>query len=492
MPSTPKPALSARASTGIQGLDDILYGGFTPNRLYLIDGMPGSGKTTLAFQFLLEGVRQGEPVLYVTLSETEDEIQAVAASHGWTLDGVSIRELVPTADSLQPAEQYTVFHPSEIELSDTTTRILDDVARLKPARLVFDSLSELRLLAGNALRYRRQILALKQYFAGQHCTVLLLDDLTTADHDLQVQSIAHGALLLEHTMPAFGSARRRVSVTKYRGSDFRGGFHDYAIRRGGLEVFPRLIAAEHRRESSRERIGSGLTGLDQLLGGGLERGTSTLLSGAAGTGKSTIAALFCTRAAEQGQRSSMFIFDESINTLFSRLNSLNIDLKKHVESGTVTVTQVDPAELSPGEFIQSIRTGVESGQSVIVVIDSLNGYLNSMPDEKYLVIQLHELLTYLGQHGVATVLIAAHHGLVGANMSAPVDASYLADSVVLLRYFEAEGEVRQAISVVKMRSGQHERSIREFRMRDGSISVGEPLRDYRGVLSGVPAKKPRT
>lgn len=481
-----------RASTGIAGLDDILIGGFIPNRLYLIEGMPGSGKTTLAFQFLLEGVQQGEPVLYVTLSETEEEIQAVASSHKWNLDGVSIRELIPTAEALQPAEQYTVFHPSEVELSDTTKRILDDVDTVKPKRLVLDSLSELRLLAGNPLRYRRQILGLKQYFAGKRCTVLLLDDLTAVEHDLQVQSIAHGSLLLEHTMPAFGSVRRRLSVTKYRGSPFRGGYHDYAIRHGGLDVFPRLIAAEHRRESSRKRLTSGLKGLDNLLGGGLERGTSTLIAGAAGTGKSTVAALFCTQAAVEGHSSALFVFDESTNTLFSRLNGLNIDMKPHVDAGRISVTQVDPAELSPGEFIHSIRSAVERDNATIVVIDSLNGYLNSMPDEKFLIIQLHELLTYLGQRGVATVLVAAHHGLISAYMTAPVDASYLADAVLLMRYFEAEGEVRQAISVVKMRGGAHERTIREFTMRDGSITIGDPLRDYRGVLTGVPEKKMRS
>lgn len=482
---------TTRASTGITGLDDILNGGFTPNRLYLVEGMPGSGKTTLAFQFLLEGAQRGEPVLYVTLSETEEEIQAVSSSHGWNLDGVSIRELVPSADSLTPAEQYTVFHPSEVELSDTTARILDDVDRIKPTRLVFDSLSELRLLAGNALRYRRQILALKQYFAGRRCTVLMLDDLTAVEHDLQVQSIAHGSLLLEHTMPAFGSIRRRLSVTKFRGSAFRAGFHDYSIRRGGIDVFPRLIAAEHRRESTRERMTSGLAGLDRLLGGGLERGTSTLIAGAAGTGKSTIAAMFCAKAAELGQHSSLFIFDESSTTLFSRLRGLGVDLKGHVEAGRVSVTQVDPAELSPGELVHAVRMAVEKDHSTIVVIDSLNGYLNSMPDEKFLIIQLHELLAFLGQHSVATVLVAAHHGLISAYMSAPVDASYLADAVILMRYFETEGEVRQAISVVKMRGGAHERTIREFTMSNGQISVGEPLRDYRGVLTGVPERKPR-
>lgn len=482
------PVTNHRASTGVAGLDDILNGGLLRNRLYLVEGMPGSGKTTLAFQFLLEGVRRGERVLYVTLSETEEEIRTVADSHGWNLDGVSIRELVP-AGALEPAEQYTVFHPSEVELTETTKRILQDVDAIKPSRLVFDSLSELRLLAGNPLRYRRQILALKQYFAGRHCTVLLLDDLTGQNHDLQVQSIAHGSVLLEHHLPSFGSLRRRLSVTKYRGSDFRGGYHDYAIRSGGLEVFPRLVAAEHRRPSSRGRLPSEIGGLDSLLGGGLERGTSTLVSGAAGTGKSTIATLFCASAAGRGQKSALFIFDESTTTLVSRMRGLGVDLKPWCEQGIVTVTQVDPAELSPGELVHQIRRAVENDDKAIIVIDSLNGYLNSMPDEKYLVVQLHELLTYLGQRGVASVMIAAHHGLISSNMSSPVDASYLADAVLLLRYFEDAGEVKQALSVVKMRGGAHERSIREFSMRGGRISVGEPLRNYRGVLTGVPQRQ---
>jgi circadian clock protein KaiC len=483
--------MNTRAATGISGLDDILTGGLTANRLYLIEGMPGSGKTTLAFQFLMEGARKGEAVLYVTLSETQEEIRAVAATHGWDLSGISIRELVPSEQSLEPGEQYTVFHPSEVELSDTTRKILDDVENLKPQRIVFDSLSELRLLAGNPLRYRRQILALKQFFAGRRCTVLLLDDLTAADHDLQVQSIAHGSVLLEHSMPDFGPQRRRLSVTKFRGSDFRGGYHDYAIRRGGLQVYPRLVAAEFRGESSRERLASGLAGLDKLIGGGLERGTSTLIQGAAGTGKSTITALFCTRAAERGERSALFIFDESPNTLFSRLDGLGIPLRKHADAGLVSVRPVDPAELSPGEFVHEIRRAVEDDNARIIVLDSLNGYLNSMPDEKFLIIQMHELLTYLGQRGVATVLVAAQHGLMGAQMTGPVDASYLADTVVLLRYFEAEGEVKQALSVIKMRGGEHERSIRELSMKGGRVTVGEPLRDYRGVLTGVPEKKPR-
>jgi len=482
---------ASRIATGIEGLDKVLHGGFTADRLYLIEGMPGSGKTTLAFQFLLEGVRRGEQVLYLTLSETRSEVEGVAASHGWSLDGMNVSELMPSEDALEADEQYTVFHPSEVELSETTRRILDEVERVKPTRIVFDSLSELRLLAGGALRYRRQILALKQFFAGRRCTVLLLDDLTSTEHDLQVQSISHGALLLEHSVPLFGEARRRLSVTKFRGSDFRGGYHDYAIRRGGLQVFPRLVAAESRQPSSRERIGSGLAPLDAMLGGGLERGTSTLIQGSAGTGKSTLAALFAGHCAEQGAGVALFIFDESVNTLYSRCEGLSIRLKEHVDAGRISVRQVDPAELSPGEFADAIRAAVEQQHVQLVVIDSLNGYLNSMPDEKFLVVQLHELLTYLGQSGVATILVAAHQGMIGGQMSTPIDASYLADAVVLLRYFEMEGEVRQAISVVKMRGGEHERSLRDFSMRKGRITIGEPLRGYRGVLTGVPERERR-
>ncbi|HZI82970.1 MAG TPA: ATPase domain-containing protein [Casimicrobiaceae bacterium] len=479
---------SSRAGTGIEGLNDILREGLVSNRLYLVEGSPGSGKTTLAFQFLLEGVRCGEKVLHITLSESEEEIRAVAASHGWSLEGITIRPLMPSEAELSTEEQYTVFHPSEIELSETTRKILEEVKRHRPSRVVIDSLSELRLLSGDALRYRRQILALKQFFAGQRCTVLVLDDLTAADRDLQVQSIAHGAMLLEHEKPSFGSLRRRLSITKFRGSDFRAGYHDYVIRRGGIEVYPRLVAAEHRRESSRERLRSEMAGLDSLMGGGLERGTSTLLVGASGTGKSSIAALFADRAAARGERSAMFIFDESANTLYSRMEGLGIDLRKRVDDGMVAVTQIDPAELSPGQFAHAIRRAVAVESTRIVVIDSLNGYLNSMPDESFLIVQLHELLTYLGQAGIATILIATQAGLIGSQMSTPVDASYIADSVVLLRYFEADGEVRQAISVVKMRGGDHERSIREFIMRDGRMWVGEPLRDYRGVFTGVPHK----
>ena len=482
----PSTKTKQRLSSGITGLDDILSGGFAPDRLYLVEGVPGSGKTTLALQFLLEGARAGEPVLYITLSETKEELLEVADSHGWSLDGIVLRELIPSEENLQPDEQYTMFHPSEIELTETTKLILADVEKVKPLRVVFDSLSELRLLAGNPLRYRRQILAFKQFFAGRRCTVILLDDMTSTSHDLQVQSIAHGVVRLEQMYPEYGAERRRLIVLKYRGTSYRGGYHDYKIRQGGLDVFPRLIAGEHRTERVAGQLGTGVAELDALLGGGLERGTSALIVGAAGTGKSTIAAQFVTAAAEDGKKAAMFVFDESVNTLLTRTSSLGIDLKKHYESGSVTIQQIDPAELSPGEMVHSIRQAVDERGVSIVVIDSLNGYLNAMPAESLLVIQMHELLTYLGQQNVATLLISAQQGLIGPSMKNPVDASYLADSVILMRYYETRGEVRQAVSVLKKRGGQHERTIRDFQLGQGGITLGPPLREFRGILTGVP------
>ncbi|HYD75844.1 MAG TPA: ATPase domain-containing protein [Ramlibacter sp.] len=473
-------------SVGVDGLDDVLGGGLTPGRLYLVEGTPGAGKTTLALQFLREGARRGEAVLYVTLSETIGELKGVAASHGWDLAGIELRELLPSPDSLLPDEQYTMFHPSEVELGETTQRVIADVGQLNPTRVVFDSLSELRLLAGNSLRYRRQILALKQFFAGRNCTVLLLDDMTSTDHDLQVQSISHAVLKLEQQQSDYGVTRRRLVVTKYRGHDFRSGYHDYKIVRGGLVVFPRLVAAEHTGDVAPEKLASGVQSLDALLGGGLDRGTSTLLVGAPGTGKSSVAVQFAYAAAQRGECASLFIFDESVATLKRRCQGLGMDLAPHVEAGRILIRPVDPAELSPGEFVHLIRDAVGRGAR-LVIIDSLNGYLNAMPDERFLVIQLHELLTYLGQAGVATLLVGAHHGLIGPQMQTPVDASYLADSVVLLRYFEAEGEMRQAISVIKKRSGAHERTIREFFLSDSGLRVGPPLKEFRGVLTGVPA-----
>ena len=478
------------ASTGIDGLDDILGGGLTRRRLYLVEGVPGSGKTTLAMQFLMAGARCGETVLYVTLSETEEELRAVAVSHGWSLEGITIRELTPPEAELDRDQQNTMFHPSEIELASTTKLILDDVERLRPTRIVFDSLSELRLLAGTALRYRRQILALKQFFATRECTVMLLDDMTAADHDLQMRSIAHGVILLDQLNPDYGADRRRVRVVKYRGVKFRGGYHDYLINRGGIEVFPRLVAAEHRQGTSRAKMPSQIPELDALLGGGIEEGTSTLIVGAAGTGKSTLAAQFAAAAAGRGQRGALFIFDESPTTLITRCAQLGVEVEKHLASGMLSLQQIDPAELTPGEFIHAIRRAVEHDHAKVIVIDSLNGYLNAMPEERHLTIQLHELLMYLGQKGAATILVGAHQGLIGAQMIATVDASYLADAVILLRYFENRGEVRQAISVMKKRGSRHERTLREFRLDERGITVGRALREFRGVLTGVPTYEP--
>ena len=472
--------------TGVPGLDDVLGGGLFPGRLYLAEGTPGSGKTTIAVQFLLEGAKRGESVMYVTLSETVEELQGVARSHGWDLGAIHLREMLPSPDALEPEEQYTVFHPSEVELGETTRALLSDVEKVNPTRVVFDSLSELRLLSGSSLRYRRQILALKQFFAGRRCTVLLLDDMTATEHDLQVQSIAHAVIRLEQFNPDYGSARRRLMVLKYRGQAFREGYHDYKIVRGGLVVYPRLVAAEHLQGYTQTRMPSGIQALDELLGGGIERGTSTLLVGAPGTGKSSVAVQFALSAAQRGETAALFIFDESIATMLTRARGMGMDLHPFVQSGQVRVRQVDPAELSPGELVSAIREAVTGHGAKVVVIDSLNGYLNAMPDERFLIVQLHELLTFLGQSGVASLLIGAQHGLIGMNMQTPVDASYLADAVVLLRYYEAEGEVRQAISVLKKRGGQHERSIRGFSLSGNGIAVGPPLRQFRGILTGVP------
>lgn len=473
------------AATGIQGLDDVLGGGLTRERLYLIEGPPGAGKTTIAVQFLLEGARLGESGLYITLSETEQELRSVAASHGWSLDGFHIFEVMPNQEALRGEQQYTVFHPAEVELSETTRAIRETVDRLKPARVVFDSLSELRLLAGSTLRYRRQVLALKQFLAERGCTVLVLDDASAGEHELHVQTLAHGIIVLEQSQPEYGNERRRLRVMKYRGAAYSAGYHDFVIRRGGIALFRRLTAAESRGPVSMEKLPSGVHGIDVLLGGGIERGTSTLMAGAAGSGKSSLAAQFVLAAAERGQHAAMFLFDESVNTLVTRCAGLRIDLRPHIDAGTISVQQVDPAELCPGELLHAVAAAAQRGAAVIV-IDSLNGYLNALPEERFLLIQLHELLTYLGEKGVATIIVGAQRGLIGPNMQTPADASYLADAVVLLRYFEAGGEVHQAISVVKKRGGAHERSIREFRLSSEGIKVGEPLHQFRGVLTGTP------
>jgi len=480
---------SRLAATGVAGLDDILGGGLGVNHLYLLEGVPGSGKTTLALQFLMAGAGAGEPVLYITLSETELELRQGAASHGWDLPDIRVRELVPGEAGLDAEGHYTMFHPSEVELGATTQRILADVGQLKPARVVIDSLSELRLLAGTALRFRRQILALKQYFAGRECTVLLLDDLTSTDQDLQVQSIAHGVVRLEQLYPEYGTERRRLMVLKYRGHAFRGGYHDYVIRRGGIEVFPRLVAAEHRRDSGGEQMASGIASLDALLGGGLKCGTSTLFLGAPGTGKSTLAVQFARAKALRGQRAALFLFDELPATLIARAAGMGMAIDDQLAQGTIFLQQVDPAELSPGAFMHGVRKLVTEQGVSLVVLDSLNGYLHAMPGERFLLVQLHELLAFLGQQGVATILIGAQSGIIGTQMSGPADVSYLADGVILLRYYEVEGEVRQAISVIKKRGGAHERSIRQLCMDGEGLHVSPPLRHFRGILTGVPERQ---
>ena len=473
-------------ATGITGFDDIIGGGFSPRRLYLIEGDPGSGKTTLALQYLLEGHQQGERGLYVTLSETREELEDVAQSHGWSLEGIDIFELIPSEESLLPEAQSRMFHPSEVELSETTKAVLAEVERIEPTRVVFDSLSEMRLLAQSPLRYRRQILALKQFFSGRNCTVLLLDDRTSESADLQLHSLAHGVVVLQQLAPEYGAERRRLRVVKMRGKRFRGGFHDFSILEGGLEVYPRLVASEHREPFPLGQLPSGVEEIDQLLGGGLDRGTSALLIGPAGSGKSSLALQYAVAAADRGEHVIVYTFDESLTTLSSRMAGLGIDLATHIESGRIDVQQIDPGELSPGEFIHRLRGETEAFAAKVVVIDSLNGYLSAMPEERFLIIQLHELLTYLGQRGVVTLLVVAQHGILGSGMQSPVDASYLADSVILFRYFESQGSLHRAISVVKKRSGFHEATLRELRLSPQGIWVGEPLTNFQGVLTGTP------
>jgi circadian clock protein KaiC len=481
------PALSL-STTGIPGLDNVLGGGLTPNRLYLIEGNPGSGKTTLALQYLFEGARRKEPCLYVTLSETKAELAAVAKSHGWSLSGIEIVELVASEAELEPDNQHTMFQPADVELGQTTKAVLAEVERVKPRRVVVDSLSELRLLAQSSLRYRRQILALKQFFTGRECTVLMLDDNTASATDLQLHSIAHGVVSLEHLSPQYGAERRRVRVTKLRGQKFRGGYHDFNIVTGGLDVFPRLVAAEHAETREQRVLTGDVPELDRLLGGGFDYGTSVLLVGPAGAGKSSLAINYARAAAAKGERAAVFAFDERSEVLLRRAAGLGMDLKPHLKDKTLTLQQVDPAELSPGEFAATVRRAVDGADghapAKVVVIDSLNGYLHAMPEEDFLTVQMHELLTYLGHKGVVTFLVLAQHGMIGS-MQTPVDTTYLADTVVLFRYFEAAGEVRQAVSVVKKRSGKHERTIRELKL-DGGIRVGDPLTAFRGVLTGTP------
>jgi circadian clock protein KaiC len=479
---------ATKLRTGIPGLDDILHGGLIPYRIYLVDGDPGAGKTTLSLHYLLEGAAHGERCLYVTLSETRNELLAGAASHGWSLDGVEVVELAHEQE-FDDANQLTMYPPSEVELGATTREILRVVERVNPQRVVFDSLSELRLLAQSSLRYRRQILALKQFFVGRSCTVLLLDDRTSDGSDLQLHSLAHGVISLEQLAPLYGAERRRLRVVKFRGTDYRGGHHDFTIARGGLRVFPRLVASEHSRAFESGPLASGVAELDAMLGGGPDRGTSTLLLGPAGSGKSTVALSYAVAAAARGERAVVFAFDESEATLRTRATQLGMTLEPP-GPGRVDVVQMDPAEVSPGEFAHRLRHAVEHDGARVVVLDSLSGYMNAMPEERFLTLQLHELLSYLGRQGATTLMVLAQHGLVDRPEQSALDASYLADSVMLFRFYELDGGVHKAVSVLKKRTGAHESTIRELWFGPDGIHVSGPLLQYRGVLTAAPVRAP--
>ena len=471
-------------ATGVNGLDEILRGGLPADRLYLLKGEPGVGKTTMAIQFLLEGIRRGENSMYITLSETKAEIDDVARSHQWDLAKVHILEFSAFEQRLQEEAENTIFHPAELELNKTTRLFLDQVEKFNPARLVIDSLSEFRLLSDTPLRYRREILALKQFFAGRKITVLLLDDFTGEGGDQHVQSIAHGVLTISQVASDYGTEKRRLKINKLRGVNFSAGYHDAAIVPGGLRIYPRLIAADHHKDFTSAQITSGLSELDTLLGGGFDRGTSSLLLGPAGCGKSSIALQYAVSAAARGEQANMYLFEESVRTLKERAKSIGIDIEGATDSGKLKLTQINPAQMSPGQFADLIKADVKAGCRM-VVIDSLNGYLYAMPNVQFLTIQLHELLTYLNHQGVVTIMTVAQHGIVG-QMQSPVDITYLADTVVLLRFFEYAGHVKKAISVVKKRIGHHEETIREFRIDASGLRVGEPLQQFRGILTGVP------
>ena len=475
-----------RASSGVIHLDDILAGGFVRHRIHLIEGTPGTGKTTLGLQFLLAGREAGERTLYITLSETADELLATGRAHGWDLDGIEIFELIPPDTDSSGESGQTLFHPSEVELGETMRLLFRQIESAKPARIVVDSLSEVRLLAQSALRYRRQILALKQFLARRNATVLMLDDMTSEMHDLQLHSIAHGVVTLEQLALDYGAERRRLRVTKMRGVRFRGGYHDYAIRTGGLDVFPRLVAAEHPGTFKKEVVRGVSSELDEMLGGGIHRGTSALLIGPAGSGKSTVALSYVLAAAQRGEHAALFAFDESASSIRDRSAGLGMAIEPLVDAGRITLEQINPAEMSPGEFTQFVHRTVAENKSTVVVIDTLNGLLNAMPEERHLILQVHELLAYLSQAGVVTFLIIAQHGLVGA-MHNPLDLSYISDTVLLLRFFEAHGQIRKAISVMKKRVGSHQSSIRELRLSDKGVQVGEPLAEFQDIMTGVPA-----
>lgn len=477
-----------KIGSGIPELDTILRGGFPRNRLLTVEGEPGTGKTTLAFQFLLEGAVKDEAGLYVTFSESRNELKEVAESHGWDLEGIHLVELSGLSEKLRIEEQYTVFHPAEVELSETTQRVIKEIEQARPRRVVIDSLSEIRLIARDPLRYRRQILALKEIFFKYECTVLFLEDQTSGP-DMLLESIAHGVIRLEREQAPYGGIRRKLQIVKMRAVNFMDGYHDFIIGRGGLSIFPRLIGGYNATPEAARSNGTLLTEkpeFDQLVGSGIAWGTAMLIVGPSGTGKSSLAAQVAWGAAKKGHTVSSYLFDELRSTFLERTRSLGLDFDPYLKKDIVKIAQVDPAELTPGEFAYKVCHQAEKDNSRLVVIDSLNGYLNAMPNERFLTVQMHELLTYLNSRGVITILIAAQHGFVGAAEGVPFELTYLADLVILLRYFEAGGSVKQAISVVKNRRSAHERTIREFEITAKGIQIGKPLKEFRGVLTGIP------
>ncbi|WP_422923257.1 ATPase domain-containing protein [Singulisphaera sp. PoT] len=481
----PEDAANDFVSTGIAGLDHILRGGFLRKGFYLVQGDPGSGKTTLALQYLMSCSRAGERGLYITLTETVSDLRLACRSHGWSLDAIEVSDLTRSDFNMVGEGQYVIFHPSEVELGETTRQIMAEVERTNPMHVVFDGLSELRTLAADSLRYRRQLLSLKHYFEEQGITVLLLDDRTNPLGHIQPESLVGGNIVLEKHLPGYGGARRRLNVTKVRGANFQDGYHDYEIVRGGVVVHPRLVAAEHHDAFDLDVFSSGVENLDLMTHGGLQAGTTTLLLGPAGAGKSTVAMQYVATALSRGRKAAVFTFDEVIETLFSRSEKLCLEeIRQYLKDGRLHAQQVDPAELSPGGFADKVTRVVEGGARIIV-IDSLNGYLSAMPEERFLTTHLHELFSYLNQQGIVTIVVVAQHGLLMAN-SQELDVSYLADMVLLLRYFEVSAQIRQAISVFKKRTGSHERTLRELLITDSGVQVGNPLEGFRGILTGVP------
>jgi circadian clock protein KaiC len=477
----------ARVSTGIAGLDAVLGGGLPQGNMYLVEGDSGAGKTTLGLQFLLDGQRRGEPTLWITLSETQRQLRQTASSHGWSLDGVDVCTPIALQPIRRPEDTYSFFSPADVELDEIREAIIAATDRVRPLRVVFDPFSDIRHLAREVLRYRRQILMLRDFFSERNCTVLLMQELTRGTlGDLQAEALVHGYLTLHQEAPEYGGQRRRLRVHKMRGMSFRDGFHDFSIHTGGLEVYPRLIAAEHTETHPEETTQTGIAQLDALLGGGIDRGSSVLIMGPAGVGKSTLALHCALAAVGRGEPAALFIFDETLRAFRARAERLGVALAAHLENGSLTIRQVDSAELSAGQFTDIVTRAVEAGARM-VVIDSLSGYTNTMPEERFLAVHLHELLTTLSHRNVTTVLTLSQHGLLGEHVAAPIDVSYLADTVLLLRYFEAFGHVRRAISAVKKRRGAHEVSVREMRIAaEEGITIGEPLTSFQGVLSGRP------